>query len=55
MGLDPRENRLRREAAAEEEKPPMPPLEPDFPWRALPWDAQAFLLPVDTSDAAEPS
>lgn len=55
MSLDPRENRLRREAEEDARKVPPAPLEPDFPWQAVPWNADAFLPPVDTPAAGEPS
>lgn len=44
MSLDTKENREKREAKAEREKPPVPPLNPPFPYRVTPIDLAYFDL-----------
>lgn len=56
MGLDPAENRRKREKEkAEKERAEIPPLQPDFPFTVQPFDPMTFELdrePVKAPPAA---
>jgi hypothetical protein len=46
MGLDPRENREKREREKAKQNEP-PPLDPPFPYRVMPFDPWTFDVEAD--------